>query len=193
MDNVTAYTRAQHLFTEAVELLGLNPWLRKTACSEWTVGDVLGHVTWGQDLIRSLAHNTEFHDTTGAPGAPTPATYIGEQPMETWLRAREATARVLTADRLSIPLPPDRFGQGATLASFAETLEFDLVVHAWDITHPHGIELRVSDEHITRIFRTAKRVITRRPGLFAPEVTAPDDADALTRLMMFCGRSDATL
>lgn len=112
--------------------------------------------------------------------------------METWLRARDATARALTADRLGTPLPPDRFGEGATLASFAETLEFDLVAHTWDITHPHGIVLEVSDEHITRISRTAKRVVTRRPGLFASEVTAPDDADPLTRLMLFCGRSDAT-
>lgn len=192
MDVIDGYTRAQHLFTKSLESLGHNPWPRETACAEWTVGDVLGHVTWGQDLIRSLADNTEFYETAGAPGTASPATYIEGEPMEAWLRAREATARALTAGRLGTPLPPDRFGDGATLASFAEILEFDSVVHAWDITYPHGIELDVSGEHITRISRTAERVVTRRPGFFAPEATAPDDTDPLTRLMLFCGRSDAT-
>lgn len=189
MDPITAYGRAQQLFTDAVESLGDDPWQEPTACSSWTVGDVMGHATWGQDLIRSLAEGAEFNDRRGAPGSSSPAEYLNESPLTAWLRSRDRAIQALTPESLTKPLPKATFGPNATVLSFAEILEFDSIVHSWDITSPQQITIPVSEEQLARAYRTAKRVMRRQQGFFEQAVDANPADDSLTQLMKFCGRS----
>jgi hypothetical protein len=55
-----------------VAALPADRWDDPSACSEWSNRDVLGHVVWGQHLVRHLATSVPYACDAGAPGAPNP-------------------------------------------------------------------------------------------------------------------------
>lgn len=189
MDQLAGFHTAQGILDNALATLPDDPWQLETACDGWTVADILGHATWGQDWLGSLIDGKPYEDRTGAPGADLPAAYLHGPPLETWRNARDRTASLLTEDVLDRPLPEgSRPGPDSPVRFIVSILEFDSLAHAWDITHPHGIVLDVPDALVARVTETAHHVVARRPGFFAEEVPPPAGTDSLAVLMAFCGR-----
>ena len=188
MDTMQSYRLAQDGFDAVLAAVRPDQWDLRSACTEWTVRDVAGHVIWGQHQMRAWAAGEDYYQQTGAPGAAHPAEMAGDDPVATWREARAASVATLTEDALarmtSIP------GLGTVpLAAVVALLTTDLVAHTWDIGHAIGMDVRLAQPLVGLAFDWARANMVRRPGFFGPEVTPPADADEQTRMLAYLGRA----
>ena len=189
---IDRYLRAQDGFDRVVAALPTDRWDEPSACAEWTARDVLGHVVWGQDLVRHLATGRPFSSTIGAPGAPHPGTLIGPDPLGTWRAARAASLPALTPQALARIVSLEAFGE-VPLEAFVTALVTDFLAHTWDIGRPAGIDVRLDPELVPGCFAWSRTLDLRGPGGIGPELTPPTDADEQTRFLAYLGRGESTL
>jgi uncharacterized protein (TIGR03086 family) len=188
MDTMESYRRAQDLLDEVLGAVREEQWDGPSACAEWSVRDVAGHVIWGQRQLRAWATGAEYTDRSGAPGAPRPRELAADDPAETWRAARQDALAVLDAESLArlVSLP----GLGdIPVAGLITLLTTDTLAHAWDIGHACGLDVRFDEAVIPGAFEWSRRNAVRRPGFFGPELDPPADADEQTRLLAFLGRA----
>jgi uncharacterized protein (TIGR03086 family) len=188
METMESYRRAQDGFDVALAAVRPEQWDAPSACTEWTVRDVAGHVIWGQHQLRAWATGEDYTETAGAPGSPHPAALAGEDPLATWRAARAASVATLTDETLARPTSIPGIGEvplGAVLA----LLITDQVAHAWDIGHALAVDVRLDPALVPVAFDWARANAVRRPGFFGPELTPPGDADEQTRMLAFLGRA----
>jgi uncharacterized protein (TIGR03086 family) len=183
-----SYRTAQECFDSVLTSVPGDGWDRRSACTEWTVRDVAGHVIWGQRQLRAWATGTEYADSSGAPGAAHPAPLTGDDPVATWRTARaEALA---TLDERSLARLVELPGLGTVpVTALLTLLTVDHITHAWDIGHAIGVDVRIEPALIPPALDWARDNVIRRPGFFGPEQTPPADADEQTRLLAYLGRA----
>lgn len=81
------------------------------------------------------------------------------------------------------------FGE-APAPVLAGIMSIELLLHAWDLAQATGASLTVSDSVVEYVGTLAEKVIPGARGrAFADEVVADADADALTRLAAYSGRT----
>jgi uncharacterized protein (TIGR03086 family) len=188
MDTMELYGRAQDGFDVVLADVRSDQWDAPSACSEWTVRDVAGHVIWGQHQMRAWATAEHYTERAGAPGAPRPAVMVGEDPVATWRAAREASVATLTEETLARPTSIVGIGE-VPLAAVVTLLITDQVAHTWDIGHALGMDVRLDAALVSVAFGWARTNAVRRPGFFGPELAPPAGADEQTRMLAFLGRA----
>jgi uncharacterized protein (TIGR03086 family) len=184
MDTMNLYRRAQDGFDAVLAAVPDDQWETPSACTEWSVRDVAGHVVWGQRQLRAWASGEDYAETAGAPGAPHPAVLAGADPVETW---RTSLVGALTAEELGRPVSLPGLGE-IPVAGIVTLLTTDLVAHSWDIGSATGQDVRLPPELVAVAFAWARANVVRRPGFFGPELAPPGDADEQTRMLAFLGR-----
>jgi uncharacterized protein (TIGR03086 family) len=182
------YRRAQDELTAVLDAVPADRWTTPSACTEWTVGDVAGHLIWGQHQLRAWATGSPDPAGDGAPGSANPATLTGQDPAATWRAARAECSAVLTPDALARTTTITGMGE-VPVAAVVALLVTDTTAHAWDIAHGLGMPLSLAPELVTFAHDWAHTNVVRRPGFFGPELTPPDDADEQTRMLAFLGRA----
>ena len=159
---------------EAADNIGL-----QSACSEWTIGELIRHVVHVQrELTLRLLRGEE-------PGRMQGMIEVSDfEAVREWdavaaeLReAVEAAQSAMFTNRLTLPA-------------------LDLTVHAWDIRG--GLVHVGLDEQLEFDSRTltwldafkkhAPEELIRKPGMFGPEQPAPDDASPTAKFMAWAGR-----
>lgn len=188
MDTMKLYRQAQDEFDAVLAAVRPDQWDAPSACTEWAVRDVAGHVIWGQHQMRAWATGAEYTDRTGAPGSPHPAVHAGDDPVATWRAAREASVATLTEDALARPTSITGIGE-VPLAAVVTLLITDQVAHTWDIGHALEMDVRLDPALVAVAFDWARANVVRAPGFFGPELTPPADADEQTRMLAFLGRA----
>jgi uncharacterized protein (TIGR03086 family) len=188
MDTMDAYRRAQAGFEAVLTTVAPDRWESPSMCAEWAVGDVAGHVIWAQHQLRSWATGTAYTERAGAPGSPHPATMTGADPVRTWREARTAVDASLTDTALGRTAVIPGLGE-IPVAAVIPLLITDLVTHTWDIGHALAVDVCLPADLVALAFDWARDNVVRAPGFFGPELTAPDDADAQTRMLAFLGRA----
>jgi uncharacterized protein (TIGR03086 family) len=182
------YQRAQDSLAAVLEAVPGDRWDTPSACSEWTVRDVAGHLVWGQLQLRAWATGEPDPSPAGAPGTPDPATMTGDDPVATWQAARAACDPVLTEQALARTTTITGMGE-VPVAAVVALLVTDITTHAWDIAHGLGMPLELDRELVAFSFDWARANMVRQPGFFGPELTPPADADEQTRLLAYLGRA----
>jgi uncharacterized protein (TIGR03086 family) len=185
---MTDYRRAQDCFDTVIASVPDDKWDAPSACADWTVRDVAGHVIWGQEQMRHWATGQTYTHMEGAPGAPHPGQMAGDDPVATWRAARAACQEALTEDALARTVSITGIGD-TPLAAVVTLLVTDHLVHAWDIGHALGLDVQLDADLIPGSFAWARANIVRMPGFFGPEVAVPPDADEQTRWLAFLGRA----
>ncbi|CAM3740109.1 TIGR03086 family metal-binding protein [Kibdelosporangium persicum] len=188
MDVMASYRRAQDRMDEVLAAVRPDQWDAPSACSEWTVRDVAGHVIWAQHQMRAWATGEDYTERAGAPGAPHPAVMAGADPLATWRAARAACLPTLTEEAMGRTTTITGTGE-VPLAHVLTLLTTDTVTHAWDIGYALGMDVRLDEGLVTLAFDWGRAHVVRRPGFFGPELTPPDEADDQTRMLAFLGRA----
>jgi uncharacterized protein (TIGR03086 family) len=188
MDTMESYRRAQDGFDAVLAAVPADKWGAPSACAEWTVRDVAGHVIWGQHQMRAWATGEEYAERAGAPGSPHPAELAGTDPVATWRAARTATVAALTEEALGRTTSIIGIGD-VPLAAVVTLLITDHVAHTWDIGHALGMDVRLDPALVPVAFDWARTNAVRRPGFFGPELTPPADADEQARMLAYLGRA----
>lgn len=187
MDTLELYRRAQDRVDAVLAAVGPEHWDKPSACADWSVRDVAGHLIWGQHQLRAWASGTEYEDRRGAPGAANPAVLTGPDPATTWREARELANATLTPESLTRTTTITGMGE-VPVAAVVTLLTVDQVAHAWDIAYPLGMDARIEPDLVATSFDWARAHVVRRPGYFGPELTPPDGVDEQTRMLAFLGR-----
>ncbi|MCE7001993.1 TIGR03086 family metal-binding protein [Kibdelosporangium philippinense] len=188
MDTMELYRRAQDGFDVVLAKVPADRWDAPSACTEWTVRDVAGHVIWGQQQMRAWATDRQQVQMDGAPGSPHPAVMAGDDPVATWRAARKESVATLTEEALARMTSITGIGE-VPLAAVVTLLITDQVAHTWDIAHGLGIDAELGPELVGVAFDWARANVVRRPGFFGPELTPPADANEQTRMLAFLGRA----
>lgn len=188
VSTMESYRRAQDRFDEVLAAVPAGKWDVPSACPPWTVRDVAGHVIWEQEQLRHWATGLEYDRTAGAPGAPRPRELAGTDPMEIWRTARAAATETLTPEALGRTVLLPGLGQ-IPVAAVVTLLVNEHLVHAWDIAHALGLDVRLDPDLIAESFAWARAHAVRAPGYFGPELTPPPGADERTRWLAFLGRA----
>ncbi|MEV4312709.1 TIGR03086 family metal-binding protein [Actinocrispum sp. NPDC049592] len=183
------YRRAQDGFDAVVTQVPAGAWDKPSECSEWTVGDVAGHVIWGQHRLRTWATGEEWGETAGAPGSPHPAVMMGDDPVATWRAARSSCFAALTEEALARTATLPGLGE-VPVGALISLMITDHVAHTWDIGHALGLDVHLDEELVAVAFDWSRKNVVRRPGFFGPELTPPTDAGEQTRMLAFLGRRE---
>jgi uncharacterized protein (TIGR03086 family) len=183
-----SYRRAQDAFDTVVAAVPSERWEVSSACAQWTVRDVAGHVIWGQEQLRHWATGQEYTGTDGGPGTPDPGEIAGTDPVATWRVARAATVETLTDEALGRSVLLGPVGE-KPVAAIVTLLVTDHLAHAWDIGYPLGLDVRFDPDLVAGSLAWARDNVIRAPGFFGPELTPPPDADEQTGWLAYLGRA----
>ncbi|MCT2581909.1 TIGR03086 family metal-binding protein [Actinophytocola gossypii] len=188
MELLEQYRLAQDGFDAVVAAVPADRWDAPSACAEWTVRDVVGHVVWGQRQMRAWATESPDPERTGAPGSPRPGVLAGTDPVGTWRAARAESVPALTPAALARVTSITGIGE-VPLAAVVTLLLTDTVAHTWDVGHAVGARVELDPVLVAVAFDWARAHVVRRPGFFGPERTPPEDADEQTRMLAYLGRA----
>ena len=173
------YRRLSAGFANRIAAVATDRWTSASPCEGWSARDLVGHVVGTQAMFLGLVQRE-------MPEGPR----VEDDPAAAWAHA----SRVVQADLDD----PDRatfaftsfFGDTTFEAAIDRFLNFDLVVHSWDLARATG-----GDEHIDPA--DAERVTAgvaafgdsiRSPQTCGPEIAVAPDADLTTRMLALVGR-----
>lgn len=180
------HAEALDLFSQRVHAIRDDQWDDPTPCTEWSVRDLVNHLTgeqlWVAPLVgegRTIAQVGDVYD----------GDVLGDDPVAVWdgavASARDAFHEKGALDRTV------HLSSGETAASaYCSQMTADAVVHAWDLSRAIGADerlpLRLVDFTLQEVSPYADSLAGT--GLFAPPVRPPADADAQTKLLCMLGR-----
>jgi uncharacterized protein (TIGR03086 family) len=188
MDAMQRYRQAQDDFDAVLAAVRPDQWDTPSACAEWTVRDVAGHVIWGQRQMQAWATGADYTDRRGAPGAPHPRELAGPDPVPVWRAARAESVAALTPEALGRTASITGMGE-VPIAAIVTLLTTDFVAHTWDVGHALGMDVRLDPGLVTLAFDWGRAHVVRRPGFFGPELTPPAGSDEQTRMLAFLRRA----
>lgn len=180
MEDIAArYRRLSDDFAAVIAAVPPERWASPSPCEGWTARDVVGHVVETQDMFLGLV---------GRGLGDIPA--VADDPAAAW----DAARTVVLAD-LEDPVRARTefdgfFGRTAFADAVDRFLNFDLVVHRWDLARAAGLDERLDPDDV----RWAWEAVSgfgphlRREGVCGAELTPPEGADAQTRLLAHLGR-----
>ncbi|WP_412076178.1 TIGR03086 family metal-binding protein [Streptomyces xanthophaeus] len=180
------HAEALRLFGERVRAVGDDQWDAPTPCAQWTVRDLVNHVTGEQLWIPPLV--TEGR-TVEELGDAFPGDVLGEDPVATWERAAAAAHAAFAApgvlDRTV------RLSYGPALGSaYCSELTADCVVHTWDLSRGIGADDRLPDGLVEFSIKEVMPYADALAGsgMYAEPLEVPPGANAQTRLLALLGR-----
>ncbi|MFH8366851.1 TIGR03086 family metal-binding protein [Streptomyces sp. NPDC018031] len=185
-ETLTRYGQALDLFSDRVHAARPDQWDAPTPCTEWSVRDLVNHLTVEQLWVPPLVQDGR---TTEDLGDAFDGDVLGEDPVAAWDRAAAAAREAFAA-----PGALDRtvgLSYGDTSAEdYCSQMTADAVVHGWDLARAVGADERIPDELLAF---TAREVTPyagdlAQTGLFAAPVEPPPGADAQTALLALLGR-----
>jgi uncharacterized protein (TIGR03086 family) len=161
---------ALHQFRVLLAEVGPDDLDRRTPCDDWTVSAVVDHVVHGLGNFTSMVKGDEV-DWSAQPAQ------VAANPVPVFDAA---------ADELRAAWEQSA-GQMGPEMQCAE-----LAVHTWDLARGLGRDTADLDQGVAErglAFMQANLTDDNRGQAFKPEQTAPDGADAYTRIAAFAGRT----
>ncbi|MEV8314452.1 TIGR03086 family metal-binding protein [Streptomyces sp. NPDC059900] len=180
------HAAALELFTDRVHAVGGDQWDAQTPCTDWSVHDLVNHLTAEQLWVPSLVRDGA---TIESVGDAFDGDMLGPDPVASWDTAAEASREAFCE--------PGALDRTVHLSSGASDADFycgqmisDLVVHSWDLSRAIGADEKLPDDLVSFSLREIKPYAAdlAKTGLFAPAVEPPQGADEQTKLLSLLGR-----
>lgn len=173
------YRRLAGAFADTIAEVPADAWDTPTPCEEWSARDLVRHVVDSQNL---------FFGLVGKP--PVVAPSVDDDPLAAWRTTSGAVLADLE-DPVASSIEFDGFfGRTRFDAAVDRFVNFDLVVHRWDLAHGLGLDDTIPPGDVTALTAAAEQFgdAMRGPGAFGPALEAPEGADEQTRLLALLGR-----
>ncbi|MFE6869339.1 TIGR03086 family metal-binding protein [Kitasatospora sp. NPDC057692] len=182
----TPHAEALAAFTERVRLITPGQWDAPTPCTDWTVRELVNHLTSEQLWVPELLMGA----TIGEVGTRFDGDVLGDDPVGVWTAAANAARDAFAvpgATELTVHLSyGDVSGQ-----YYLDQLTSDAIVHAWDLAE--GIDRLTRLPEVLVDYALAEYAgygDLAGTGLFDPPLPVPDDASPQTRMLALTGRRD---
>lgn len=185
MELIDAFDTAYAEWDRLVHRIGPEQWDAATPCADWSVRDLVNHLTgehlWAPHLLggATLAEVGDRFD----------GDVLGERPVAAW-EAAGAASREAFHRPGALEGSVHVTGGEEPAETYGWQMTTDLAVHGWDLAHGIGDRTRLSEELAAELLRRSEPVVGRGgiPGIFEPAVEVPSDAPALDRLVGLLGR-----
>jgi uncharacterized protein (TIGR03086 family) len=170
------YRRLSDAFAANIAAIGPEQWDAPTPCTEWTVRDLVTHVATTPAMF------------FGFIGQEPPA--LPDDPTAAFATAKAAMQAALDDPATAGTAFDGFFGPTTFEASVDRFVNFDLLVHGWDLAKAAGVDTTIAGEDLDRLEEGAKGFgeSARAPGVFGPELSPPPGADRQTTVLAFLGR-----
>ncbi|WP_327243352.1 TIGR03086 family metal-binding protein [Streptomyces sp. NBC_01320] len=185
-DLLDRHAEALQLFTDRVHAVRDDQWSAPTPCTEWSVRDLVAHLTSEQLWVPPLV--TEGL-TVAEVGDAYDGDVLGDDPVAVWDRAAAGAREAFAA--------PGAFGRTVNLSygdtaadAYCAQMVSDAVVHSWDLARAIGADEGLPEDLVAFTRREVAPYAKglSQTGLFAPAVRTEKDADPQTQLLALLGR-----
>ncbi|MEU8568205.1 TIGR03086 family metal-binding protein [Streptomyces pathocidini] len=185
MELIEAFDAGLEEFGRRVHQVGPGQWTAGTPCTEWSVRDLVNHLTsehlWAPWLLRG-ATLTEVGDRFDGD-------VLGDEPVAAW---DKAVAESKPAFHRPGALESEVYTSGGLLGAseYAWQMTTDLAVHAWDLARGIGADDTLDEDLATTVYGyiEPQAKAWQGAGVFAPPVKVPASAPVQDRLMGLLGR-----
>jgi uncharacterized protein (TIGR03086 family) len=183
------HAEALDLFTDRVHAIRPDQWEAPTPCTEWSVHDLVNHLTGEQLWVPPLVTEGRTVEEVGDAFDGNVLGGPDDDRVAVWDRAAGGARKAFRA-----PGALDRkvrLSSGETAATaYCAQVTADAVVHAWDLSRAIGAEERLPEDLVKFTVRevTPYAADLEKTGLFAAPVEPPPDADVQTKLLSLLGR-----
>lgn len=180
------HEEAIDFFTTAVHAVHDDQWDAPTPCADWSVRDLVNHLTveqlWVPDLVldgATIADVGEAYD----------GDQLGDDPVSAWDRASAASYEAFRMPGALDGTVHLSYGDSSASAYCAQ-MTTDAAVHGWDLARAIGADEKMPEELATACLREVEPYAKglSKSGLFAPAVKPPAGADDQTKLLCLLGR-----
>jgi uncharacterized protein (TIGR03086 family) len=184
-DIAELHRRSVQVFDGLVHRIGAGSWGDATPCSEWTVRDLVNHLTnenlWAEALFggRAIAEVGDAFD----------GDVLGDDPVASWERAaRGALARMGEPGAMDRPVELSRGPVPGR--DYAVELFADHVMHSWDLAKGVGVDDAIDPELVAAAKEWFAGVedAYRSVGSIAERPPIPAAADDQTVFLAMTGR-----
>lgn len=182
----TLHRRATNRFGDLVRTIGPGRWALPTPCDEWTVRDLVNHVTAENLWMPPLMSGARIADV----GDRFDGDVLGDDPAAAWDAA--ATQALAALDDTGVMTRTVHLSFGDTPADeYVRQLLADHVVHAWDLARAIDADDHLDDTLVAACAAWFDSVedTYRRAGAIGPREAVAADAGAQQRLLARFGRS----
>lgn len=174
------YRRLAATLTTRIDAVPSDKWNSASTCDGWSLRDVVRHILDTQRGALAPVGLT-------IPDGPT----VDEDPVAAWAHTRDAMQDILD-DPARANLEYDgHFGRTDLASSIRSFYSLDLIVHAWDIAHPAGLDDSIADDDLDFVeaFIAEMGDNIRMDGVCGPAAEVPADADRQTKVLAQLGRT----
>ncbi|WP_042364600.1 TIGR03086 family metal-binding protein [Streptacidiphilus neutrinimicus] len=183
-----AHDAALELFGRLVREVEPDQWALPTPCRQWTLRDLVNHVTVQEQWLALLLAGSSPADV----GDRLDGDQLGDDPVLAFKRAAaEAEAAVHGSGALDGAVT--LWAGPAPARHLVSQLAMDLVVHSWDLARAVGADDHLPGPLVSFALRELSGYAERlaESGLFDPPLPVPRGADSQTRLLALTGRQAA--
>jgi uncharacterized protein (TIGR03086 family) len=180
------HARGLDEFDRRVRLISRNQWTDPTPCAQWSVRDLVNHVTveqlWAPDVLAGK--------TIAEVGDRYAGDQLGEDPVAVWERAAAGARAAFGAEGVLLGKVQLSYGTAAA-SHYAAEMSVDLIVHAWDLARAINADETLDDELIGYALEQgeARGPSLAESGYFAPALPVARRADKITRMLALYGRA----
>ena len=170
-------------FTARVDGVGRDDWDAAAPCEGWVARDVVRHlVEW---VPWWVGEGTD-HSVTGTAD-------VDEDPAAAWAQLRDQLQAMLDRPEAETEtFDSEMFGGEMPLGIATERfVTGDVLVHTWDLAKATGQDTSIDAEFAAAMYEgmLPMDAMLRQSGHFGPRVEVADDADPVTKLIAFTGRT----
>lgn len=183
MEQAATFRRIAADFTARVDGVGPGGWDADAPCEGWVARDIVRHLVdwvpwWVGEGTDHSAHVT---------------TDVDDDPAAAWAELRDQIQALLDRPEAETEtFYSEMFGGELPLGVAAERfVTGDVLVHTWDLATATGQDASIDADFAAGMYEGMLPMddLLRQGGQFGPRVAVPDDADPVTKLIAFTGRT----
>lgn len=183
MEQAETFRRIAADFTERVDGVGPQGWGAEAPCEGWVARDIVRHlVEWVPWWVGEGTDHTVIVTAD-----------VDEDPAAAWAQLRDQIQGLLDLpDAETETFESEMFGGAMPLGVAVERfVTGDVLVHTWDLAKATGQDTSIDADFAAGMYEGMLPMgdVLRASGHFGPPVEVADDADPVTRLLAFTGRT----
>jgi uncharacterized protein (TIGR03086 family) len=185
-NDAVRFTEAADLFAVRGSAVSPDQWDNPTPCTEWSVRDLVNHVTgemlWAPSLLAGA--------TIAEVGDRFDGDQLGERPVEAFTVAKNAAVAAFVAPGALDGVVHLSYGDDSAV-SYCTQMTLDALIHGWDLAVGINGPTRLSPDLVTWALKITEPMapLLTATGLFGTPQPVLPDASEQTRLLALLGRN----
>jgi uncharacterized protein (TIGR03086 family) len=190
MTNLDLYKKAGQVTLKFVENIPGNQWEKMSVDSEWTVKDLINHLTseslWVPELLEGK--------TIAEVGGKYDGDVLGDDPKSAFKNALEKSTQAFFTEGAMEKTVHLSYGD-FTGKSYCGDMATDLLIHGWDVAVSTGQKDNLPEDLVQAVWDLVEPNLKgiQESGMFGAPVEVDENSDLQTKLLAVLGRDRVSL